>query len=384
MNFELHPLGEVADFINGKAFKPEEWETKGLPIIRIQNLTGSTNITNYFSGDIDPKYLIKNGDLLVSWSASLGVYIWNKENGVLNQHIFKVIPHKRIEKLYLYYAIDHILDDMKTKVHGSTMQHITREPFESSLIPLPPLSEQQRIAAILTKANRLRSLRRYARQMSDTYLQSVFLEMFGDPASNPKGYPTYQLKWISLKFSDGPFGSDLKTEHYVPSGVRIIRLQNVGVGKFIDDDKAFISEEHFQKISKHLCIPGDIIVGTLGDPNLRAFIQPNYLKSALNKADCVQIRVDKTKATSEFVCWLLNMPHTLKLATGMIHGQTRERINMGRLAELEVPIPNLQSQQLFSKIVKNHENLNAEIKESERQAEHLFQSLLQRAFSGEL
>lgn len=181
-------LGEAADFINGRAFKPEEWEDKGLPIIRIQNLTGSTNITNYYDGEFDPKYLVVKGDLLISWSASLGVYLWNGDNAILNQHIFKVIPHKGVDKHYLYHAATYILDEMLSKVHGATMQHITREPFETTQIPLPPLPEQQRIAVILQKADRLRRLRRYARQLSDTYLQSVFLEMFGDPVSNPIGH----------------------------------------------------------------------------------------------------------------------------------------------------------------------------------------------------
>ncbi len=76
-------------------------------------------------------------------------------------------------------------------------------------------------------------------------MQAVFVEMFGDPVANPKGWRRRTLRSVSQVFSEGPFGSDLKSEHYTPSGIRVIRLQNIGVGDLIDDDKAYISEAHF-------------------------------------------------------------------------------------------------------------------------------------------
>jgi len=263
-------------------------------------------------------------------------------------------------------------------------QRVPARFLEEITIPLPSLGEQQRIAGILTRADRLRRLRRFARELSDGYLQSVFLQMFGDPVRNPKGWRVRLLRSLSLKFSDGPFGSNLKTEHYTDAGVRVIRLQNIGVGELLDQDKAYVSEAHFASIAKHQCLPGDIIVGTLGDPNLRACILPTSIPMALNKADCVQIRVDPSQGTPEAVCCLLNQPATLHVAQGMIHGQTRTRISMGQLAELPLPVPPLQRQREFSQIVHRFERLRAQQREAERQAQHLFQALLQRAFRGEV
>lgn len=236
---------------------------------------------------------------------------------------------------------------------------------------------------MLDKADRLRRLRRYAPELSEAYLQAVFLEMFGDPVTNPRKWKTDTLRSASLIFSDGPFGSDLKTDHYTESGVRVIRLQNIGVGELIDEDKAFISGEHFKAISKHKCLPGDVIIGTLGDPNLRACMLPSSIPIALNKADCIQMPVNPEQTTKAFACWLLNLPHTLHLATGMIHGQTRERINMGRLAELEVPLPDIERQRQFSQVALRFERAHTQQREAQRQAEHLFQTLLHRAFEGE-
>lgn len=93
-------LGDVADYINGRAFKPSEWESTGKPIIRIQNLTNSSTEINRTTGTFEERYLVRSGDLLFAWSASLGAYIWNGENGWLNQHIFKVIPKEGVSIIY--------------------------------------------------------------------------------------------------------------------------------------------------------------------------------------------------------------------------------------------------------------------------------------------
>src|SRR5690606_13505767 len=116
-----------------------------------------------------------------------------------------------------------------------------------------PLPEQKRIAAILDKADAIRRKRQQAIQLADDFLRAVFLNMFGDPVTNPKGWPRAALPDVAEKFTDGPFGSNLKSSHYVEEGVRVIRLQNIGVGSLLDDDLAFISEEHYQSLPRNHC-----------------------------------------------------------------------------------------------------------------------------------
>lgn len=140
-------LGEVADYINGRAFKPDEWEDDGLPIIRIQNLTGSTDVCNRTTKTYEEKYLVVDGDLLFAWSASLGAHIWHGENGWLNQHIFKVVPYDGTDKQYLYYYLLHVVDQLYAKTHGSGMVHITLKPFKNTEIYLPSLPKQHRIVS---------------------------------------------------------------------------------------------------------------------------------------------------------------------------------------------------------------------------------------------
>ena len=138
-------VGDLAEYTNGKAFKPSDWERNGLPIIRIQNLNDENCQYNYTSISHAEKYRINHGDLLFAWAASLGVYIWQGNKAWLNQHIFKVDPHPFIDKQYLYYIFEYLVSEFYTRSHGSGMVHITKKEFETTIALLPPLSEQRRI-----------------------------------------------------------------------------------------------------------------------------------------------------------------------------------------------------------------------------------------------
>ena len=251
-------------------------------------------------------------------------------------------------------------------------------------IPLPPLAEQKRIAAILDAADALRTKRREAIAQLDALLQSTFLTLFGDPAENPKKWPLQTVGSLACKFSDGPFGSNLKSAHYTETGVRVIRLQNIGVGEFVNKDTAFISTTHFSGLKKHECLPGDVLIGTLGDPNLRACIQPEWLDVALNKADCVQLRPNPKVASAAFVSALLNQASTERLAQSLMQGQTRVRISMGRLRNLLVPLPPLPLQQKFAAIVESIERQKTTQRTHLAELDALFAALQHRAFRGEL
>lgn len=140
-------MGAIGRYLNGKAFKSQDWRTSGRPIIRIQNLTGSGDEYNYFQGEIEERYVVKPGDLLFSWSATLGTYIWQGPEAVLNQHIFKV--ESLIDKRFHRYLLDFKIQEMLSKTHGSGMVHITKKSFDEIEVSIPPLPEQQKIVEVL-------------------------------------------------------------------------------------------------------------------------------------------------------------------------------------------------------------------------------------------
>lgn len=187
-------LGDVATYINGYAFKPDDWSDTGVPIIRIQDLTGNSYQTNRYNGTYAPKYEVNSGDVLISWSASLGVYIWEGETSVLNQHIFKVVFDKLpMNKNYFVYQVEHILKKAQSEAHGATMKHLTKPVFDSLEFNLPSLDEQNRIAAILDKVTSLIALRKQQLAKLDELVKARFVEMFGEPVQNTKHFPTVKM-----------------------------------------------------------------------------------------------------------------------------------------------------------------------------------------------
>lgn len=143
-------LGEVGTYINGYAFKPSDWGTRGLPIIRIQNLTNQNTVPNYFDGPYNPKFEVNKGDILIAWSGSLGIHIWQKNRALLNQHIFRVEFNKcDIDKMYFYYTVKYNIHKMLHLTHGATMKHIIKSDFEQIVVPYPSLDVQAKISKIL-------------------------------------------------------------------------------------------------------------------------------------------------------------------------------------------------------------------------------------------
>jgi type I restriction enzyme, S subunit len=140
-------LGEIGTYLNGRGFKKAEWSKSGRPIIRIQNLTGTNSTFNYYAGEADDAYIARPGDVLISWAATLGVYVWRGPEAVVNQHIFKVESH--IDRDFHRYFVMSALGDLQRETHGSGMVHITRKRFDAIPVPLPPLAEQRRIVAAI-------------------------------------------------------------------------------------------------------------------------------------------------------------------------------------------------------------------------------------------
>ncbi|EGQ8730410.1 TPA: restriction endonuclease subunit S [Vibrio parahaemolyticus] len=141
-------IDDLADYVNGFAFKPAHWEPTGTPIIRIQNLTNSEKPFNYTKIDVPDIYEVNNGDLLVSWSATLDAFIWRGDKAWLNQHIFKVVPRPNLfHSGLLFYWMKIAIEEMVNTehLHGSTMKHINRGPFLAHETRLPPIGEQIRI-----------------------------------------------------------------------------------------------------------------------------------------------------------------------------------------------------------------------------------------------
>lgn len=382
MTHPTAPVGELTEILSGFAFKSEQFNNsgEGLPLIRIRDVVEGVSDT-YYSGDYKSEFLVKNGDALIGMDGQFNLACWRGGPALLNQRVCKIkATDERLYQGYLLRFLPAVLKEIEDRTPFVTVKHLSVKSLREIEIPLPPLPEQRRIAAILDKADVLRAKRREAIAKLDKLLQSVFLDMFGDPVTNPKGWPTRGIAELAQQLRDGPFGSNLKSEHYQPSGIRVIRLQNIGVWRFLGNDAAYVSEEHFARLPRNHCRPGDVLIGTLGDPNLRACILPESIERALNKADCLLFRPEPGLATAEYICGLMNCESLIQSASGLALGQTRLRISMGRLKELSVPLPPLEVQQRFTSFCRQYESERDTALKSMATIEALFSSLQKQFF----
>jgi type I restriction enzyme S subunit len=154
-HWETKPLKHIANFINGEAFKPTEWDDDGTPIIRIQNLNGGTDF-NYFRGFVEPRYHVSKGDLLFGWSGnrgtSFGPFRWSIEGlHYLNQHIFRVEEYA-CNRDWLYWCLKAVTVNVEHEAHGIIgMVHITKGRLGSIIVPTVSTAEQEAIAAFLDR-----------------------------------------------------------------------------------------------------------------------------------------------------------------------------------------------------------------------------------------
>lgn len=133
------PFSATGDFLNGFAFKPSDWGGRGIPIIKIKELKqGVTAATPRYSGSRGmSRYVVEPGDLLFSWSADLGVYLWSAEPGLLNQHLFKITPAKGIGRLFLFHALAEAVPEFRSRAQGTTMKHIKRSALDEVFCLVP-------------------------------------------------------------------------------------------------------------------------------------------------------------------------------------------------------------------------------------------------------
>jgi type I restriction enzyme, S subunit len=179
---ETRAVGTVVKLINGRAFKESEWGEDGLPIIRIQNLKDPRASFNRYSGSYDTRHVTNVGALLVAWAGQLvsfGVHIWDGPEGLLNQHIFRVEQLVPADKLFLRYALSHVVEEAKHGFHGIEVKHITKQALDRAQILFPSIGSQERFAELCVPALRIEKLTTEAAISAEKAFQSLLAGAFG-------------------------------------------------------------------------------------------------------------------------------------------------------------------------------------------------------------
>ena len=187
---------------------------------------------------------------------------------------------------------------------------------------------------------------------------------------------------------DGPFGSNLKTSDYVDSGVRVIRLENIGSLKFIENKKTYISNEKYELLKRHQVCSGDIVFSSFVIDKARVALVPESVAKAINKADCFCVRVKGEKLDKKYLVMFLSTRQVYKQIEELVHGVGRPRINTTQLRNIWVPICSIEEQKEIVKCIEallsEIDTVNSDIEKNLLRSEALRQSILKKAFSGKL
>ena len=255
-------------------------------------------------------------------------------------------------------------------------------------IPLPPLPEQKRIAGILDAADALRAKRREALAQLDTLLQSTFLDMFGDPVTNPMGWRFGRLEDYFGKTRAGtccgPFGSALKKREYVDDGVPVWGIDNVKPNQFIQDRSLFITPEKFAQLRRYAVESGDILISRAGTVGRMCVAVPSVEQSIIG-SNLIRLTLDpSTMSPTYFASLYTFCGERLPGLRASGDEKAYSFLNTTRLKSLIVPLPPLNLQHGFAAIVESVEHQKASQRTHLAEIDTLFASLQSRAFRGDL
>ena len=356
-DWEIQSFSHIADFINGAAFKPTDWKTEGLPIIRIQNLNNPDTEFNYFDGKLDERYYVKNGDILLSWSASLGVYRWDRGNAILNQHIFNVKPKGGINKDFLFYISHKAIDDLSRKVHGSTMKHFKKRELDEAKVPVPPLVEQRGIVEVLRTVDECIRLTdaviERAEELKRGLMQRLLTRGIGHKeymetplGKIPKTWKIKRMKELTLDHKQGYYTK----EKYVENGVRLIRITDLMNPKIswntmprLDVDKK--TYEQF-KVEK-----GDFLFARSGAIGRYGIVEGS--EKGIFGSYIIRFKFNPEKLNNNYFGYVYGTQKIQNQIQRYKHGSTNININAEDIKFLMIALPEIKEQKEIVQILSD-------------------------------
>lgn len=328
------------------------------------------------------------GSLVLSTRAPIGYVASLAMDFAINQGCRALVPRTGVCAPFYRYVLSTRRSQLQALGRGSTFQELSTGDLGNVVVPTPPYEEQRaivrfldeetaRVDALIEKNAKSDALAVEAR---DTRAAALFLQQDLKP-----------MRRVIAEICDGPFGSNLKSDHYATQGARVIRLQNIGAGAFLDMDKAYVALEHFDRFRRHEAKEGDLLVAGLGDENNRlgrACLVPRDLGTAMVKADCFRVRLDPSRALHSYVMHYLNSPGAEPDMIWHSRGATRLRMNGQGIAAIRIPLPSLPEQEQIvrelSELDQNVRSVRLKLRESIQVLKEYRAALITAAVIGQI
>ncbi len=308
-------------------------------------------------------------------------------DATFNQDVKAVVPSTDVDPRYLARCLrwlePEVLRSTEESSHGT--KRLSGQVFENLPIPVPPLAEQRRIADILDRADAIRRKRKEAVVLTEDLLRSTFIEMFGDPVTNPKGWPTETIDDLCSRGAglvDGPFGSSLKPEHYVKSGVKVVRNWNIYDDRFDPSQFKYVTPAKFEELRRSEVVLGDVLIttkGTVGD----ICVAPDLAGPAvLSASGTVRLRVPGDGSyLPEFVVGVMTTRTYKRYLHTFEAGSAQQYLNLSAIRKMRLIRPPREAQAAFLTFRARIRKTQAGASLAQVASEDLFTTLVEQSFS---
>ncbi len=305
-----------------------------------------------------------------------------EQTGIATTELVPLCPNPKVlDRKFLTYFLrsNRFLNFASTVVAGAKMPRVIMAKFWDYEIPLPPISEQRRIAEILDQADRLRRLRADADTKAQRILPALFTKMFGDPATNPMGWKVGTLGDVCERITDGTY----QPPPFVENGIPFLFVQNIVKGFINLNTQKFITEETYENLTKTIAPQkGDILYSTVGSYGVAVVVDTNRL--FLFQCHIGHLRPKGALMDSWFLCAQMNTPYVKAQADQRARGLAQKTLNLSEIRQFQVIIPPLVEQKKFKLAMQNFKKITGRVNDQEILIESLFKIILQRAFTGDL
>ncbi len=381
MSWPLAKLGSHVDILSGFAFKSENFNDsgEGLPLVRIRDVVPGVSET-YYSGEYSSEFLLSDGDLLIGMDGDFNRARWSGGQALLNQRVCKVTAKDdSLDQGYLYHFLPKALEKIHAETPAVTVKHLSVKGIRAIEIPLPPLHEQKRIAAILDKADTIRHKRQQAIQLADDFLRAVFLDMFGDPVTNPKG-------WDSCKFEDltslVTYGLTVRPQYH-EEGIPLISAREIRTGELDFESCPKISRSDFDMLSdKGRPKKDDILFSKTGSIGHCAIVRADLDFAVTQNA--ARIVPNKDVCDPIFLLAFMRTNYFYDLANKEAKGNAVKDLQLGIMKDFPMYIPPVSLQNKFVDVYSKASVLSEKVSGGSILLNSNFGALSQRAFSGQL
>ena len=349
MKWDMVKLDSITYIISGNAWSASRFKERGiLPIIRIQNLGNNKDEKFvYWDNDFDEKFIITEGDMLLSLSGSIKVNIWSGERALLNQRILKISTKPGTSKRWLFWFLSSQLQNIASAGKHALVNNVSVTDIKNWKIPLPPLHIQEQIADTLDKADALRRKNHELLQKYDQLAQAIFYDMFGDPVRNEKSWEKTTLGKTCYMIKDGPHVSP----HYVEKGVPFISVNNIIKGDWDLSKVKYISEEA-HLIFKKRCNPtyGDVLYTKGGTTGFAKYVDVKW--KFTNWVHIAVLKFDRNIISGRFLEYMLNTEHCYRQSQKYTRGIANRDLVLGEMKKIELFIPPINIQNNFAVLVE--------------------------------